>query len=169
MLRWMGLWIAGCAGVVAPPLVGSNPSAFECPNGSTPSTTAPGSGTLRVLQETEVHTCLDALGAAQGPHLERWQDGAVAVEGSWRDGEPDGDWTRWFEDGAFRSRIAWRTGIQHGERLELAKDGRIVEIEMVDGAATGMHALSAGTAMPEWEAGKRIEGTAYRRHAAVTP
>jgi hypothetical protein len=168
---WVGLWIAGCAGVGAPPLVsgGSPSSAPQCPEGTSLVVAPPGDGEHRVAPDTEVQTCVDDAGRPSGGHLERWPGGGVAVEGAWKDGLRDGTWTRWYADGAFRSQVSYTAGQQHGERLELGRDGRIVRIEMEGGAASELRALQENAPMPEWEGGERIEGTRYRSHARATP
>ena len=169
---FLALWCVGCAGVATPP-IGADPKGpppgFDCPDGSEWTVAAAGVEGPRTVADTEVHACRDGSGAWLGPHLERYEGGAVAVEGAWAAGERDGTWVRWYPDGAFQSQTSWKAGSEHGPRREIAADGRIVEIEMVQGAAHEMRALDWQTAMPEWEAGNRIEGTAYHSHAVVTP
>lgn len=175
MVRWwVGLWIAGCAGVGGPvPVVGGAPGPaggeLRCPDGATATSFAPGEGEHRLLDDTEVRTCVDAGGRPSGPHVERWSEGRIAVEGAWKDGLRDGAWTRWHPDGAFHSQVTWEAGRQHGERLEVGKDGRVVRIRMEGGAASELAALDAGAPMPEWEGGERIQGTRYQAHAGATP
>jgi hypothetical protein len=164
--RWFVL-IAGCTGAAKPDVgapVAAAPEAFGCPDGTTLTVEPPGTGIARTVPDTEVQTCRDPAGNLVGPQLERWTGGGVAAEGAWAAGTRDGVWTTWFPDGAFRSRTSWRAGVQHGPRLEIAWDGRIVEIEMIDGRADGIRSLAAGSPMPEWEGGARVEGTRYRGH-----
>ena len=105
-------------------------------------------------------------GAREGPHLERYASGGVAAQGGWQSDRRHGVWTRWFEDGAFRSLQSWEAGVQHGPRRELSPDGRVVEIEMASGEAVSLRGLPAGTPMPEWHAGQRADGVAHLAHAA---
>ena len=114
MDRWVpwAVWIvAGCAGVVTPPLdvgVGSAisgaPPGFTCPDGTRWQGEAPGASSLGIEAGTRVHTCREG-DVPRGPHLELFEDGRVAVEGVWAGGERDGAWLRWYPDGAFRSRV----------------------------------------------------------------
>jgi hypothetical protein len=142
----------------------TDPGAFRCPEGTVSTVEAPGSGSVRTLPDTEVYTCRDAAGNLAGPQLERWPAGGIAAEGSWSDGAREGAWTTWFPDGAFRSQTSWRAGVLSGARREIASDGRIVEIDMIDGTAGGLRSLAAGTPMPEWDGTNRVEGSRYGQH-----
>lgn len=167
-VRTMGLWlawIAGCAGLFSSSLQGGvTPDTFACPDGTTsgdPASLAP----HRVLPDTEILLCFDSSGAPHGPHLEHWGT-AIAVEGLWDRGRREGTWTRWARDGGFRSQSTWKEGQQQGPHLEVGRDGRLVEIEMVDGLAVALRTRPRGTAMPQWDEGKRTEGT---RHEEPEP
>jgi hypothetical protein len=137
---------------------------IACPPGSTPTVDAPEEESPRALAGTEVHTCRDPEGRPVGPHLERWPDGGTACLGAWVDGERDGIWLTWHPDGAFRSQITWEAGQQHGPRREVGLEGRVVEIAMEEGVAHGLVTLAPEAPMPEWEAGRRVDGTRYRSH-----
>lgn len=173
MTRWLVGIIAGCAGVATPEGLSSGtggaPDGFRCPEGADWTVEAPGVGAARIWPDTEVHGCKAADGTLDGPHLERWPGGGIASEGAWAKGVRDGVWTSWFPDGAFRSQRTWRSGTLEGPRREVARDGRIVELEMSDGAATGLRSLAAGTPVPEWEAGARVESSRYRAHPGGGP
>lgn len=169
MLRWIvGVSIAGCAGVVG---VGRAPEAAvapSCPEG-TVSADGPAGTDGPDAPGAAVSWCRSADGAPDGPYLERWPDGAVAIEGAWAGGARDGVWTAWEADGAFRSRITWDRGVQRGERLEVADDGRVIAFDMVDGAADALRVLPADAAMPEWSDGKRTDGLRYRERRLPAP
>lgn len=169
MLRWIvGVSIAGCAGVVGVGRPPDGAAAPSCPEG-TIAAEGPAGAAGPDAPGASVRWCRAPDGAPEGPYVERWPDGGLAVEGTWAGGARDGVWTAWEPGGAFRSRITWDQGVQRGERLEVADDGRLIAFEMVDGAAHALRTLPADTAVPEWSDGKRTDGARYghRRPAEV--
>jgi hypothetical protein len=140
--------------------------ADACPLGSTREVHPVGSGGDRVFDDTELDVCVTSSGVRVGPHVERWADGHVAVEGRWADGKRDQTWTEWYPDGAFRSQTTWAAGIEQGVARRVGRDERIVELDLVGGAASDWRALPLGTPMPEWDGSDRIDGTRYRAHAS---
>jgi hypothetical protein len=170
-VRTMVLWLAaalGCAGVLSP---SGPPGEISCSQGEAmrdPETVAP----WRVLTDTEVSVCLGADGLPDGPHVETWPDAVaspgLAAEGLWVAGQRHGVWTTWWPDGAFRSQATWDRGKEHGSRVELGEDGRLIEIQMEDGQAMSLRTKPRGSPMPQWDGSKRAEGTRHEQHA-VTP
>lgn len=159
------MWVLLLAcGRVAPQVVPPAPPGFACPAGATWVHDPPGQGIARSFPDTDADGCRDDQGRPTGPHLERWPAGGVAVEGAWADGARDGVWTTWYPDGAFRSQVSWKAGRQDGPRREVGRDGRVVEIGMVADVATGLFTLAPGAPMPEWEGGRKVDGTRYRTH-----
>lgn len=160
----MVLLLLACGRMLPSPVEASSaaPAGFECPTGSTWTVDPPGRGELRAIPGTEVHTCRDAQGRPVGPHVERWPGGGTACVGSWANGARDGVWLAWRPDGAFRSQVTWRDGVQDGPRREVGRAGRIVEITMEAGLAQGFLTLPSDAPMPEWDGGRRVEGTRYR-------
>lgn len=161
MILW---WLVACSRLpgapVGPAEGGPPPEGISCPVG----TTWRAEAGERWWEGTEVHGCSDGQ-RPDGPHLERWPGGGVATEGAWSAGLRDGPWTHWRPDGAFHSRVDWRQGRPEGDRIEVGRDGRLVRIRMVDGAAVGFEVLPAGTPMPEWEGDRRVEGARYAEPA----
>lgn len=92
-------------------------------------------------------------------------DGTPLEAGPAGDGPRDGTVLRWFEDGAFRSSVTWVAGEQHGPRVEVGLDGRLVELALEHGRVVSLRTLPAGTPMPEWVDGAQVEGTRYGAHA----
>jgi antitoxin component YwqK of YwqJK toxin-antitoxin module len=70
---------------------------------------APKAGDVRCVKDGKLH----------GRRTEWWAAGGkLAEDSSWRDGEPDGEWTRWYQDGTLAVKSRWKKGLLHGELVE---------------------------------------------------
>lgn len=94
------------------------------------------------LGATRVVRCLrgDSL---EGPYGE-WRGAQKIVAGQHVAGLPDGDWTRWYDDGNLAEVGTWRAGLRQGPWRSYGRTGRLRELrtlrdDLPDGVARAYH------------------------------
>lgn len=128
--------------------IDATPLELACPSGATIVRTAP----------PLVTACVAADGTRDGPFVERFPDGTVAVTGAYAAGVLDGPWQRLHPGGAIAEDGAWARGKQDGAWRQLAADGReLARDEMVAGTGVETIAWDDGTPSLEvsWKDGVR--------------
>lgn len=161
MTRHSWLWavFVGCGGVELPP---PDPAAVACDDAHPVAVVGPEvADEARMADGTELRVCRSADGVAHGAHVEVFPGGGVAVKGAWAEGKREGTWTRWRPSGAFRARTDYRAGVPHGLRQRLGGDGRVVQMDLVEGVLMGLRSLPRARPMPEWKDGQPAEGLAH--------
>ena len=100
-------------------------------------------------------------GERDGPFVEYHRNGRKAREGAWAMGRKDGTWTIWFEDGTVEEVSTWRAGIADGPFVAYHRSGS----KRVEGRHCG--GAQCGTWRTFDERGREIGSVRYEEQAST--
>jgi len=109
-------------------------SIITCPPGATLRGAAPPKG-----EELWCQKIVDGKAVKDGIFIVYAQGGGKMIEGTYRDGKQDGEWTMWFDNGRRASVDHYRGGVQDGEHISWYASGvKALEGNYRDGRRVGV-------------------------------
>jgi hypothetical protein len=99
----------------------AGPAAFTCPAGTQAMGEPPPNGQERWCQKM-----VNGEAVKDGPfELYRGENGALMMQGQYRDGKQNGEWTLWYDNGQKASIDHYQDGVQDGDHIGWYTNGKI--------------------------------------------
>jgi antitoxin component YwqK of YwqJK toxin-antitoxin module len=103
-------------------------------------------------QETWCQKIVDGQPVKEGPFVLYRPDGSKMMQGTYKDGKQDGEWTMWYDNGQRASVDHYKNGVQDGEHVGWYTNGKISALGLYkDGKREGKWKRWDPTGFRNWE------------------